>query len=203
MRDLLRRVVKRGLDLAIVGATAPLALGIVGAVGAAIRLETPGSPIFKQTRVGQGGRSFTVYKLRTMVQGADKIGAGLYAEPGDARFTRVGTFARRWSLDEVPQLFNVLKGDMSVIGPRPMLRVTVDEYPDEYARILQAKPGLTGLAQVSGRNSLKRSERLGYDIEYAERRSLKLDLEILARTLGVVASGDGQRNDQRREDVES
>ncbi len=202
MGGLLWRLVKRSIDLAIVVATAPLAMGLVAVAGSAIRLETPGGSIFRQSRVGQGGRPFTVYKLRTMVQGADQLGAGLYAEPGDARFTRVGTFARRWSLDEVPQLFNVLKGDMSVVGPRPMLQITVDEQPEAYARILRAKPGLTGLAQIRGRNRLKRSDRIAHDIEYAESHSLRLDLKILARTIGVVITGDGQLNDQSREDVE-
>ena len=196
MGGLVWRLVKRSIDLAIVVATAPLAMGLVAVVGSAIRLETPGGSIFRQTR------PFTVYKMRTMVQGADQLGAGLYAEPGDPRFTRVGTFARRWSLDEVPQLFNVLKGDMSVVGPRPMLQITVDEQPEAYARILRAKPGLTGLAQIRGRNRLKRSDRIAHDIEYVESHSLRLDLKILARTIGVVITGDGQLNDQSREDVE-
>ncbi len=203
MPGLLTRVAKRALDLAIVGATAPLAIGIVGAMSVAIRLESEGSPIFEQTRVGKDGRPFTVYKLRTMVDNAENIGAGLYNVEDDPRFTKLGTFARRFSLDEVPQLFNVLKGEMSVVGPRPMLQVTVDEYADDYAVILQAKPGLTGLTQVSGRNSLKRSQRLALDKEYAADQSLAMDLGIIARTFSVVITGDGQLNDQSREDVES
>ena len=203
MPGLLDRLAKRGLDLAIVGATAPVALGIVAAMSVAIRLESPGSPIFKQTRVGKDGEPFTVYKLRTMVDNAEHLGAGLYNEAHDPRFTRLGTFARRFSLDEVPQLFNVLKGEMSVVGPRPMLQVTVDEHAEDYAVILQAKPGLTGLAQVSGRNRLKRSARIALDKQYAADQSVATDLSIIARTFTVVISGDGQLNDQSREDVES
>lgn len=193
---------KRTVDIAVVALAAPAALGIVGLLGALIRLESPGSPVFRQVRCGKNGKRFTMYKLRTMVENAEQIGAGLYYQANDPRFTRLGTLVRRLSLDEVPQLYNVLRGDMSLVGPRPMLPVTVDEYPEQYAVILQVLPGLTGLAQVSGRNELSRKERMALDMRYARTWSLGMDLRILAATLGAVVSGAGQRVDQSRDDVE-
>jgi lipopolysaccharide/colanic/teichoic acid biosynthesis glycosyltransferase len=194
--------VKRLLDLIVVLFIAPLAVPITFVVALLIRLETRGHPLFRQTRIGLGGQPFVIYKLRTMIDGAEHIGAGIYAEPGDTRFTRIGNFARRYSLDELPQLVNVLKGEMSIVGPRPMLPITVEEYGVDYEIILQAKPGITGLAQVSGRNALTRRERLELDKQYVRSRALLLDLAILLRTVRVAFSGEGQLNTQRRSDVE-
>lgn len=193
---------KRILDIVIGLAALPIALPVMAVTALLIRLETPGSAVFRQVRVGRGGRPFTIFKLRTMIVGAERIGAGIYAEPNDSRFTRVGTFARRYSLDELPQLFNVLRGDMSLIGPRPMLAPTVAEYAADYRTILEVRPGITGLAQVNGRNALARSERLAFDKEYVRRRSLRLDAWILCRTVVVALRGDGQLNSQGRADVE-
>jgi undecaprenyl phosphate N,N'-diacetylbacillosamine 1-phosphate transferase len=117
---------KRVLDLVVAVAALPVALPVIALLGLAVRLETKGGIFFRQTRVGQHGRHFRIFKLRTMVENAEQIGAGIYAEADDPRFTRVGTFARRFSLDELPQLFNVLRGEMSIVGPRPMLPVTVE-----------------------------------------------------------------------------
>lgn len=197
-----QKFAKRLMDLCLVTASLPAVVPAVAIIGLWITHETQGGMFFRQTRIGQGGRPFTVLKLRTMVEGAETIGAGIYAEPGDARFTRAGLFARRYSLDELPQLWNILRGEMSIVGPRPMIPVIVDQYRDQYSRILAVKPGLTGLAQVSGRNDLPRSKRLELDMTYAEAPSLRLDLQIILRTLGVVFQAEGQRNDQGREDVE-
>lgn len=193
-----KRLLDIALALIVLVVSAPLLLLLC----LWVKLDSRGPVLFRQIRVGQHGRRFAIYKLRTMVDGAERIGAGLYAEANDARFTRSGIFARRFSFDELPQLFNILKGEMSVVGPRPMLPVTVAEYPEEYARILTVKPGVTGLAQVNGRNALVRSRRLAYDIEYAERSSLGTDLGILFRTALVVVRGDGQLNSQGRAEVE-
>ena len=198
----MQRAVKRGLDLLFVLLCAPLALLLAGPAALAVKIDSPGPALFLQQRIGRGGRPFVIVKLRTMVDGAPEKGAGLYLEKNDPRFTRVGLFLRRTSIDEVPQLWNVLKGEMSFVGPRPMPPFVVERYKDEYARILTARPGITGLAQVSGRNELVRSERLAIDIDYAEHWSLRLDLRIVARTFAAVLSGDGQRFDMSEAELE-
>jgi len=198
----MERVAKRGLDLLFVLVCAPLALLLAGPAALAVKIDSPGPALFLQQRIGKGGRPFVIVKLRTMVDQAAEIGAGLYLEKNDPRFTRVGLFLRRTSIDEVPQLWNVLKGEMSFVGPRPMPPFVVERYQDEYARILTARPGITGLAQVSGRNELVRSERLAIDIDYAEHWSLWLDLRIVARTFAAVLSGDGQRFDMSEAELE-
>jgi lipopolysaccharide/colanic/teichoic acid biosynthesis glycosyltransferase len=198
----LRTALKRAFDVAIAVGMAPLAVPLVLAIGALARLETPGPVIFRQTRVGRRGAAFTIYKLRTMVDNAANIGAGLYSTANDPRYTRVGIFTRRWSLDELPQLYNVFVGDMSVVGPRPVLKSTVDEYQNEYDTILQVRPGLTGLSQVNGRNLLSRRDRLKLDMHYAREWSFAMDLRILCRSIVVVLTGDGQTNSQSRADVE-
>lgn len=196
------RAVKRAMDIVIVLASMPIALPLIVTFGLAIACETPGGPFFRQPRVGLRGRTFLVWKLRTMVANAQTLGAGLYAERNDPRFTTIGKLARRLSVDELPQIINVLLGQMSIVGPRPMLSEIVAEYRQEYDEILTVKPGITGLAQVSGRNTLSRSERLRLDRIYARDWSIAFDLKILAKTIGVVISGEGQRNDQGRADVE-
>jgi lipopolysaccharide/colanic/teichoic acid biosynthesis glycosyltransferase len=182
---------KRALDLLL--ATFGLAAGapvLFGAM-AAIRLESPGHPIYRQRRVGRDGEAFDLYKLRTMVHGAEHIGAGMAVNEGDPRITRVGSFLRRTSLDELPNLFNVLRGEMSIVGPRPTIPVQVQQYSERQRRRLQVKPGITGWAQVNGRASLPWSERIELDLWYVEHQSLWLDLRILARTLALVFRGQG------------
>jgi len=132
--------------------------------------------------VGKDGVDFEVLKLRTMVVGAEKLGAGFAVDRGDSRITRVGRVLRRTSIDELPQLWNILRGDMSVIGPRPTLRYQVEQYDDVQRRRLDIRPGLTGWAQVQGRASLPWADRIELDVWYVENRSPKLDLEILLRT---------------------
>jgi len=167
--------------------TAPLlALSVV-----AIRLETPGSPIYRQRRVGRDGRPFELCKLRTMVSGAEHVGAGLAINEGDPRITRVGAVLRRFSLDELPNLVNVLRGDMAIVGPRPTIQAQVDQYTTRQRRRLEVKPGITGWAQVHGRASLPWDERIELDVWYVDHRSLLLDLRILARTARMLATGHG------------
>jgi lipopolysaccharide/colanic/teichoic acid biosynthesis glycosyltransferase len=157
----------------------------------AIRLESPGPAIYRQRRAGLHGEPFDVFKLRTMVAGAEHIGAGLAVDANDTRITRVGAFLRRTSLDELPNLINVLRGEMSLIGPRPTLPVQVEQYTPRQRGRLAVKPGITGWAQVNGRASLPWAQRIELDLYYIEHRSLALDLRILWRTVAMVLGGSG------------
>jgi lipopolysaccharide/colanic/teichoic acid biosynthesis glycosyltransferase len=172
----------RAADVAIAGAALVLTSPLVGAAALAIKLEDGGPVLYRQTRVGEKGRDFELLKLRTMVVGAEAFGAGMAVDKGDARITRTGRVLRRLSLDELPQLWNVLRGEMSVIGPRPTLRYQVERYTDHQRRRLEVKPGITGWAQVHGRAALPWTERIELDVWYVEHRSLRLDLRILAKT---------------------
>jgi lipopolysaccharide/colanic/teichoic acid biosynthesis glycosyltransferase len=183
--------VKRALDLLIAGVGSILTAPAVALLALAIRLESPGHPIYRQTRVGRGGELFQIYKLRTMVRGAEFTGAGLAIQEGDDRITRVGDFLRRYSLDELPNLWNVVRGEMSIVGPRPTLEMQVLQYTERQRRRLEVKPGITGWAQINGRASLPWTERIELDIWYVEHRSLLLDLKILARTWRLVVRGQG------------
>ena len=184
-------LVRRGLDLVIAGVLSAVTAPVVALLALAVRLESPGHPIYTQTRVGKDGALFEIYKLRTMVHGAEFTGAGLAIQEGDDRITRLGRFLRRYSLDELPNLWNVLRGEMSVIGPRPTLQVQVDQYTQRERGRLTVKPGITGWAQVNGRASLPWSERIELDLWYVEHRTLALDFEILVRTVRMVVTGQG------------
>ena len=184
-------MIKRLLDIAIALPLSVLSAPLVALLTLAIRLESPGEPIYRQVRVGRDGRPFQIYKLRTMVSGAEFTGAGLAIAEGDARITRLGRWLRRYSLDELPNLWNVLRGEMSIVGPRPTLQHQVDHYTPRQRGRLAVKPGITGWAQVNGRASLPWPERIELDLWYVEHQSLALDLRILARTLGLVARGSG------------
>ena len=181
----------RALDLLLAALGLALSSPILLAAVVAIRLETPGSPIYRQRRVGKGGEPFEMLKLRTMVSGAERVGAGLAVNEGDPRITRVGAVLRRFSLDELPNLVNVLRGEMAIVGPRPTIQAQVDQYTPRQRRRLEVKPGITGWAQVNGRASLPWTERIDLDVWYVEHRSLRLDLAILARTARLLASGHG------------
>jgi lipopolysaccharide/colanic/teichoic acid biosynthesis glycosyltransferase len=190
-------VTKRALDLAIALPAALLSAPVVAAIALVIRLETPGHPIYTQTRVGRAGEPFRIYKLRTMVAGAERKGAGLAIAAGDPRITRIGALLRRYSLDELPNLWNVVHGEMSIVGPRPTLQGQVDEYTPRQRGRLAVKPGITGWAQVNGRAALPWSERIDLDLWYVEHRSLMLDLRIIAATARLVLSGHGLYKGER------
>lgn len=185
------RAAKRLLDLLLGLIGTIVGAPLVALAAALIRLESPGHPIYTQTRVGRDGRPFQIYKLRTMVRGAEFTGAGLAIQEGDDRITRMGKLLRRTSLDELPNLWNVVRGEMSIVGPRPTVQVQVDQYTDRQRGRLAVKPGLTGWAQINGRASLPWSERIELDLWYVEHQSLKLDLRILSRTWRLVVKGDG------------
>ncbi|MGH2916974.1 MAG: sugar transferase [Solirubrobacteraceae bacterium] len=182
---------RRALDLAIALPLAALTAPLVALLALLVRVESPGDPLYRQQRVGCAGRTFQIYKLRTMVAGAEHTGAGLAIAAGDSRITRVGAFLRRWSLDELPNLWNVVRGEMSIVGPRPTLSHQVQDYTERQRGRLAVKPGITGWAQVNGRASLPWSERIELDLWYVEHRSLALDLRILAQTVGMVLGGGG------------
>jgi len=186
-----RPVLRRLVDIVVSALTLALAAPVLALAAVAIRLESPGPVLFRQLRVGQNGHPFEVLKLRTMVPGAEHIGAGLAIDAGDPRVTRVGAILRRTSLDELPNLLNVLSGEMSLIGPRPTLPVQVEQYTPRQRGRLQIKPGITGWAQVNGRASLPWAERIELDLYYIEHRSLALDLRILGRTVAMVLGGTG------------
>ncbi|MFZ0042392.1 MAG: sugar transferase [Solirubrobacteraceae bacterium] len=184
-------MIKRILDLVIAIPAVLLTAPVVALAVLAIRLESRGHPIYTQTRIGKDGRPFEIYKLRTMVSGAEFQGAGLAIAAGDARITRVGSLLRRYSLDELPNLWNVLKGEMAIVGPRPTLEHQVEQYTPRQRGRLAVKPGITGWAQINGRASLPWPERIELDLWYVEHRSTALDLRILSRTVGLVLSGSG------------
>ena len=187
----------RVIDLVLGGIGTVLTAPLVAVLALAIRLESPGHPLYTQTRVGKGGELFQIYKLRTMVRGAEFTGAGLAIQEGDERITRIGAFLRRYSLDELPNLWNVVQGEMSIVGPRPTLAVQVEQYTDRQRGRLAVKPGMTGWAQINGRASLPWPERIELDLWYVEHRSLALDLRILARTVRMVFRGDGVYKGER------
>jgi lipopolysaccharide/colanic/teichoic acid biosynthesis glycosyltransferase len=184
-------VIRRLLDIVVSSLALALASPLLIAAAVAIRLESRGGVLYRQRRAGRDGVPFDVLKLRTMVDGAEHIGAGLAIDAGDARVTRVGALLRRTSLDELPNLLNVLRGEMTLIGPRPTLPVQVEQYTERQRGRLAVKPGITGWAQVNGRASLPWSERIELDLYYIEHRSLALDLRIIARTVAMVLGGHG------------
>ena len=182
---------KRALDVAGAAIGLLLAGPVLVMAAIAIRLEGGGHFIYRQRRVGRDGVPFDLYKLRTMVTGAETMGSGLIVDAGDDRITKVGALLRRTSLDELPNLINVLRGEMSLVGPRPTVQVQVDRYTDRQRHRLDALPGITGWAQVNGRASLPWHERIELDLWYVEHASLRLDLRILVRTAHLALTGAG------------
>jgi len=183
--------VNRALDVVVAVGALLLSAPALLVAAAAIRLDSPGPVFYRHERVGKDGVPFDLWKLRTMVVGAEHRGAGLYIEDRDPRITRVGWLLRRYSLDELPNLFNVLQGDLAIVGPRPTVRVQVDRYTPHQRRRLEVRPGITGWAQVNGRTALSWPKRIELDVWYVDHRSLALDLRILARTVKLLASGRG------------
>ena len=184
-------MIRRLIDIAVSASVLALTSPVLAAAIVAIRLESRGPALYRQRRSGLGGREFEVVKLRTMVDGAEHVGAGLKVDENDSRITRVGALLRRTSIDELPNLINVLRGDMSLIGPRPTLPVQVAQYTERQRGRLAIRPGITGWAQVNGRASLPWAERIELDLYYIEHRSLALDLRILLRTPAMVLGGTG------------
>jgi lipopolysaccharide/colanic/teichoic acid biosynthesis glycosyltransferase len=181
----------RALDLLLAGVALVIASPILLAAAIALKLESRGPLVYRQLRVGKDGKPFELLKLRTMVPGAEAMGAGIYVLEGDARITRVGRLLRRFSLDELPNLVNVLRGELALVGPRPTIQEQVDRYTDRQRRRLEVKPGITGWAQVNGRASLPWPERIELDVWYVDNRSLWLDVRILARTAWMLLTGRG------------
>ena len=179
----------RVLDVAVAGTGLVLTSPLLGLAALAVKLEDGGPVLYRQVRVGREGEDFELLKLRTMVVGAERMGAGFAVDQGDPRITRLGRFLRRSSIDELPQLWNVVRGDMSLIGPRPTLRYQVDQYTPRQRRRLEIKPGLTGWAQIHGRAALPWDERIELDVWYVDHHSPKTDLLILLRTPRVLFSG--------------
>jgi lipopolysaccharide/colanic/teichoic acid biosynthesis glycosyltransferase len=184
-------VTRRVVDVVVSAIALVLTAPIIGLAMLVIRLESPGHPIYRQRRVGKDGEEFDMLKLRTMVSGAERMGAGMAVNEGDTRITRVGRFLRRWSIDELPNLVNVLRGEMSLIGPRPTIQVQVAQYSERQRGRLAIKPGLTGWAQIHGRTSLPWDERIELDLWYVEHRKLRTDLVVVWQTVRMLVNGDG------------
>jgi lipopolysaccharide/colanic/teichoic acid biosynthesis glycosyltransferase len=187
----MRRGLPRAADLAIAVAGLVLASPILLVAGVAIRLESSGRVLYRQPRVGKDGVIFDLFKLRTMRRGAEPIGVGTAVTADDPRVTRVGRLLRRFSLDELPNLINVLRGEMVIVGPRATLPAQVELYTPRQRRRLELKPGVTGWAQIHGRAGIPWEERIELDVWYVEHRSIGLDLRILARTPGALLGGAG------------
>jgi len=179
----------RALDVAAAGIGLALAAPVLGIAAVAVKLDDGGPVFYRQRRVGLDGKEFELLKLRTMDVGAERRGAGFAVNADDPRITRVGQMLRRLSIDELPQLLNVVRGDMSLIGPRPTLSYQVERYTPRQRRRLEVKPGITGWAQIHGRARLPWDERIELDVWYVEHRSPWLDLKILARTPRALLAG--------------
>ena len=181
----------RLLDLVLGGVLLLVTLPVVAVAALLIRVEGGGPAIYRQTRVGRDGEEFELLKLRTMVPGSDPVGVGTVVSRDDPRVTRTGRWLRRTSLDELPNLVNVLKGEMALVGPRPTIPAQVLDYTPHQRRRLEVLPGITGWAQVQGRAGIPWEERIELDVEYVDRRSFLLDLRILCRTLWLTITGEG------------
>jgi lipopolysaccharide/colanic/teichoic acid biosynthesis glycosyltransferase len=189
----------RALDLIVAALALALLSPLLALAAVLIRLESRGPVLYRQRRVGRGGEPFELWKLRTMVPGAESMGAGIYVVQGDPRITRMGRRLRRFSLDELPNLVNVIRGEMAIVGPRPTVQAQVDRYTERQLRRLEVRPGITGWAQVNGRTSLPWPERIELDVWYVEHRSLWLDLRILAKTARMLASGRGLYSEELKQ----
>ena len=196
----IRLVIKRMIDVFFSGITLILLAIPLLIIAVAIRLDSKGPALFRQERIGKDGRPFMIFKFRTMRQGADKETAGIYIGAKNPTITRVGYWLRRWALDELPQLLNVFKGEMSLVGPRPTLRYQVEKYDERQKLRLQVKPGLTGWAQVNGRNKLNWTQRMEYDIWYVQNWSLRVDAKILLLTPVAVLKRDFAYADDAAQD---
>ncbi len=191
MNRTIQLAMKHALDRLVATVLLCLLSPMLLLIAGAILLESGSPVLFIQVRVGYEGRTFLMYKFRTMVLGAEQVGLGTTVAVGDDRVTRVGAFLRMWSLDELPQLLNVIRGGMSLVGPRPTLEHQVAQYTTFQRRRLEMRPGITGWAQVCGRNALPWAKRIELDIWYVDNFTLWLDVEILFRTVGVLLRREG------------
>jgi lipopolysaccharide/colanic/teichoic acid biosynthesis glycosyltransferase len=183
--------VRRLGDLVIATIALVITSPVLAAAAIAIKLNSRGPVLYLARRAGRDGVEFDLYKLRTMHTGNDPVGVGTPVFADDPRVTRVGAFLRRFSLDELPNLVNVIRGEMAIVGPRPTLSAQVSDYTPRQRRRLEVKPGITGWAQVNGRAGIPWDERIELDVWYVEHRSLGLDLRILARTFRLLVTGHG------------
>jgi lipopolysaccharide/colanic/teichoic acid biosynthesis glycosyltransferase len=179
----------RAFDVAIAGTGLLISSPLIALGALAVKFEDRGPVLYKQVRVGRNGTDFELLKLRTMIVGAEKQGAGYAVDKGDSRITKAGRILRRVSIDELPQLWNVVRGDMSIIGPRPTLRYQVNQYDEEQLHRLDVKPGITGWAQIHGRTQLPWAERIELDLWYVRHHNWKTDLLILLRTPLALCGG--------------
>lgn len=181
---------KRTIDITFASLGLLILLPLFVALGIAIKLDSSGSVFFRQSRAGKSGKVFSIYKFRTMVNNAQKMGEGVFVKENDTRITRLGKFLRRSSLDELPQLINVVKGEMSLVGPRPTLPYQIENYTEYQKKRLLLRPGITGWAQVNGRNNLSWPEKIEYDVWYVSNISIFLDIKIMFKTMGVLFKKD-------------
>lgn len=191
------KYIKRVLDIIIGLAVMLLLWPIMLLVIVAIIIESPGAPVFKQERIGRYGRTFRIYKFRSMCKNAEHTGMGVYSDSTDERVTRVGKFIRKTSIDELPQFLNILKGDMSLIGPRPPLLYhpwKLEEYTDEERRMFDVRPGITGWAQVNGRRQVEWHERIKLNVYYVDHVSFLLDVKIFFLTIYKVLISENNEN---------
>lgn len=191
MKNRIQKTIKRVFDLCAVSVGLFISSPLFLIIAILIKLDSKGPVFFKYDRAGKDGKFFQPFKFRTMKEGAIKEGLGFNIAKNDERIIRIGSFLRRWGIDELPQLINVLKGEMSLVGPRPAFVYQAERYSDFQKKRLLVKPGVTGWAVIHGRNSLSWEERIKYDVWYVENWSLLLDLEILLKTIKVVLSGEG------------
>jgi lipopolysaccharide/colanic/teichoic acid biosynthesis glycosyltransferase len=181
----------RALDLLIAAVALAILSPVLLIAAIAIKLTSPGPVVYRQRRIGLGGRELEMWKLRTMVEGSDPVGVGRVVYRDDPRVTGPGRFLRRTSLDEIPNLVNVLRGEMAIVGPRPTIKAQVDDYTPHQKRRHEVLPGITGWAQVQGRAGIPWEERIELDVWYVDHRSLPLDFRILAKTVYLVLTGQG------------
>jgi undecaprenyl phosphate N,N'-diacetylbacillosamine 1-phosphate transferase len=187
----MKSILKRLLDLAVSATGLAVLLLLFLMIAGAIKIDSPGPVFFRQERAGKEGKIFKIFKFRTMVVDAEKKGSGVFVKENDFRITKVGKLLRQTSLDELPQLLNVLKGEMSLVGPRPALPYQVDHYDNRQRRRLTVQPGITGWAQVNGRTALSWPERIELDLWYLDHWSILLDLKIILQTIAVVLAKKG------------